>query len=145
MNKRRLVIQNGTGLVETLLVVLLVSIGVLAIMNFQHNLSYSTNMTQQQFDATSLATNEIETLRDFQVLSVTSGYSAYASIASGSSSSTVGNTTYTVTWTVSTNASPSYKTINVTVSWTDRFGNSQSVTSSSRVAGVDPATSASIM
>jgi len=144
MKKHTLTTQTGIGLIETLLIVLFVSIAVVSLLNFQHYLSYSTNNNQQQFDANILAINEIETLRDFQVLPVTAGYTAYASIASGSTNSTVGNTAYSIVWTVTTNASPSYKTIDVTVSWTDRYNNSRSVRLTSQVAGVDPSTSAAI-
>jgi len=137
--------QTGFGLIETLMIILLVSIGVVALMNFQHVLAYSTNNAQQQFDATLLATNEMETLRDFQVLTTTTGYTAYADIVSGTGSSTIGNTTYSLTWTVTTTASPSYKTISVTVSWTDRENNLRSVVLVTQVAGIDPALQASIM
>lgn len=135
----------GQGIVESLLVVLFISISVLVLVNFQHYLSFSTNLTQQQVDANTLAIKEIETLYDFQVLSPTSGYIAYSSIASGSGSATVGNTTYTITWTVTWNTSPTYKTLNVTVSWTDRTGTARSVQLVSNVAGLDPGLAGSFM
>lgn len=136
--------QAGMGLIETLLILLFVSIGIVALVNYQHYLSYSADNAQQQFDATILANKQLETMRDFQVMSTTVGYSAYADIASGTSNVTLGNTAYAVAWTVTTNTSPAYKTINVTVTWTNRFSNSQSVQLSSRVAGVDPAAAVSI-
>lgn len=137
--------QSGQGLIESLIIVLLVAIGVVGILNFQHYLSFSTNMTQQQTDAIALANSEIETLSDFQVLNTTSGYTAYQDITSGSKNATVGNTAYSLSWTVTTNTNPNYKTINVTVSWTDRFGNSKSVNLVSNVAGVDPGVSSAFM
>jgi Tfp pilus assembly protein PilV len=136
--------QIGTGLIETMMIVLLVSVGIVAIIKSQHSLSYSTSTTQQQFDATLLATKEIETLRDFQVLTTTSGYTAYSGIVSGTSSQTVGNTTYTITWTITTNTNPNYKVINVTVSWTDRHSAAQSLQLISNVACIYPATAAAI-
>jgi len=144
MKKNILSSQIGVGLIETLLIILFVSISIVALIKFQNYLSYSTNTTQQQFDATILANKQIETLRDFQVLNTTAGYTAYADIASGSTNTTVGNTAYTIAWTVTTNADPAYKTLDVTVTWTDRFNASKSVRLVSQVAGVDPASSAAL-
>lgn len=144
MMKLKIALQRGIGLIETLLIVLFASICVVALINFQHYLSSSTNSSQQWFDATILATSKVESLRDFQVLTNTAGYSSYQGISSGTSNSTVGNTSYTLTWTVTTNTNPNYKTIDVTVTWTDRFNTSQSVRLTSQVAGIDPAMSAAI-
>jgi Tfp pilus assembly protein PilV len=124
--------------------VLLISISIAAIVRFQHYLSYSTNSTQQQTDANILAVKQIETLRDFKVLNTTAGYAAYQDIASGTSNATVGNTTYTINWTVTANTNPTYKTIDTTVTWTDRFSTSQTVRLISRVAGLDPVISSLI-
>lgn len=136
--------SSGFGLVEVLLVILFVSIAAVSLMKYQQYLSYITDNAKQQSDASILASKQMENLRDFQVLTTTAGYTAYANIASGSSSATVGNTAYAIAWTVTTNASPAYKTINVTVSWTNRFNNAQSIQLSSQVAGVDPALGAGI-
>ncbi len=145
-HKVRLGTALGQGIVESLLVVLFISISVLVLVNFQHYLSYSTNLTQQQVDANTLAIQEIETLYDFQVISPTATYIDYTSIANGSNpSATVGNTTYTVSWTITTNPSPAYKTINVNVSWTDRTGTSRSIQLVSIVAGLDPGLAGSFM
>lgn len=145
MTKITLRHQQGQGLVETLLVILFISISVVTLVSFEHYLSYSTNLTQEQQDANTLAVKEIEILRDFQVLNNQTGYTSYQGIASGSGSATVGNTSYTLTWTVTANTSPTYKTINVTVSWTDRFGGSRSIQLVTDVAGVDPGIPGSFM
>lgn len=136
--------QTGVGLIETLLIVLFVSVSIIALVNFQHYLSFSSNQAQQQFDATIIANQQLETLRDFQVLNTTAGYKAYADIASGSSTKTVGNTLFNLAWTVTTNTNPNYKTIDITVSWTDRFSTSRSVRLVTQVAGIDPASAATI-
>lgn len=136
--------QRGMGLIETLLIVIFVAIGIVGIFKFQHNLSYSSHNTQQQANATLIGLNKLESLRDFQTLNTTSGYTAYSGISSGSSTQTVGNTSYSLSWTVTTNTSPAYKTIDITVSWTNRIGTSQSIRLTTRVASVDPLVSASI-
>jgi len=137
--------QQGQGLVESLIVILFISISVVTLLSFEHYLSFSTNLTQQQQDANILAIKEIETLRDFQVLNNLTGYSSYQGIVSGTGTATIGNTSYTLTWTVTANTSPTYKIINVTVSWTDRFGGSRSVELVTEAAGVDPSIPGSFM
>jgi Tfp pilus assembly protein PilV len=134
--------QAGIGLIETLLTLLIIAGTAIALLRFQNYLAYSDNMTQQQADAIQLAINEIEILRDFTVLT---GTNSYQNIASGSGSSVGVNTTYNLVWTITNNTSPNYKVINVTVSWTDRYGTSHSVAETSQVAGIDPSFSIAIM
>jgi Tfp pilus assembly protein PilE len=136
---------RGQGLVETLIVILFVSISAVTLLSLGHYLSYSTNITQQQMDANLLAIKKIETLRDFQVLNTQAGYTSYQEIAGSSESATVGNTTYTLIWTVTSNTNPTYKIINLTVSWTDRNGVSRSIQLITEVAGIDPGSSGSFM
>lgn len=136
---------SGTGLIETMATLVLIAISVIALVRFQNYLAYNNTSARQQGDATILAMKQIEMLQDFQMLYNTSGYTSYQSIASGSSTSTGATTTYTITWTVTPYTSPLHKTISVTVSWTDRYNTTQSITLTSDVAGIDPAFSASIM
>jgi Tfp pilus assembly protein PilV len=137
--------QRGAGLVETLLVVLFIAISITALAKFQHFLTANTHYTQQQNSALILAAKQIETLRDFAVLQTTAGYNAYQNIASGNSTTTLNETSYTITWTITSNTNPTYKIIDVTVAWTDRSNTSRSVQLTSRVAGLDPATSALVI
>jgi Tfp pilus assembly protein PilV len=141
----RLSQQRGQGLIESLITVLIIFGTVVALMSFQATLAYNDSLTAEQADATLLAVNELETLRDYQVLAALSPYAAYTSIASGNSLSTGLNTTYTVTWKVTTFTNPTYKNISVSVTWLDRRNTSQSITLVTNVAGIDPTTSSSIM
>jgi Tfp pilus assembly protein PilV len=136
---------TGQTLVEVLVTVVIIAAGVISLIRFQNYLAYDSSITQQTADATVLAIKQIETLRDYQVINTTSGYTDYSSIASGTQSSTVGNTTYSISWTITTFTNPDYKNIDVTVSWTDRRSNTKSVNYISRVASIDPAHSASVM
>lgn len=137
--------QLGQSLIEVMLTVLVVCVGVIALIRFQNYLAYDNTSSQQRSDAMLIAVKQIEILRDFQVVNNTTGYTSYQGIASGSSSVTGTNTAYTVNWTVTTFTDPDYKTINVTVSWTDRYNVSQSATLVSNVAGIDPSSSSTIM
>lgn len=137
--------HNGQTLIEVMVTVLFMAIAVIALIRFQNYLAYDSMLTRQKNDATLLATEKLESLRYFQVLNNTSGYTSYQSIATGNSTSTVGNTTYTLNWTVTSYTNPTYKNVNVVVSWTDRNSLSQSIQMSSDIAGIDPSTSGSVM
>jgi Tfp pilus assembly protein PilV len=135
---------NGQGLLETLIVILFVTASVVALLSFQHYLSINSNISQNQSIAVNLGVQQIETVRNFTVLTTTTGYTAYSDIANGSSTATVGNTAYTMTWVITNTATPAYKTINMTVSWTDRNGASRSINLVTFIAGIDPANSANV-
>lgn len=137
--------NKGTTLIETLITLLIIAVGVIALIRFQNYLSYDNSVSQQKADATTLAQSTIESLRDYQVLNNTSGYTSYQSIASGTSTVTGTTTTYNISWTISTTTNPNYKNIDVTVSWTDIRGNAQSVRLISNIAGIEPANSAAVM
>lgn len=138
--------QSGQGLIETLIALLIISGGAIALIQFEHNLSYNNNLAQQQAEATLFATQQIESLRNFAVINNTSGYNAYQSIATGNRTANGANTTYTLNWTVTTSSTtPSYKTIDLIVSWTDSYGNAQSIDLTTIIAGLDPAYQANII
>ncbi|OGT45435.1 MAG: hypothetical protein A3E83_00400 [Gammaproteobacteria bacterium RIFCSPHIGHO2_12_FULL_41_20] len=137
--------KKGQTLVEVLVALLFVAVSVIALIRFQHYLSYGTNLIQQKAFATTLAVKEIETLRDFQVLNNISGYTSYQGIASGTSTTTGTSATYTVAWTVTANTNPTYKNADVTVSWVDSHGSTQSIRVVSNIAGIDPQNSSAIM
>lgn len=138
MNKMRS--QRGQGLVETLVALLVISGGAIALIQFEHNLGYTNSIAQQQAEATILATNKIESMRAFGVINTTAGYTSYSSIATGTSSATGANTTYTLNWTVNTSSTtPTYKTVDLNVTWTDFRGGTQSIELTSIILGLDPA------
>lgn len=145
MPNKRCLKQQGQTLIEALVTILVIALGVIALIRFQSYLAYDNSLAQQKAEATFLALQKIEVLRDFQVLTNTAGYTSYQSIASGTGTSTGVNTTYNLSWTVTTNNNPDYKKIDVTVSWTDRYNNSQSVELVTDVAGIDPANSSAVM
>jgi Tfp pilus assembly protein PilE len=137
--------QQGQGLIESLMIAVFIGLSVVAFINFQSYLSYQTELSQQKANANLLAEARMEALRYYSVQNTTAGYTAYQDIASSSQNDTVGNTTYTSTWTVTTNTSPAYKNISLTVTWTDRRGNAQSVRLVTNVVSVDPSQPASFM
>jgi Tfp pilus assembly protein PilE len=133
------------GFPSTLITIAFLAVSVIALVSFQSYLTYDNILSQQKTRALLLATSQIETLRDYQVLNNTSGYTSWQSIASGSSSVTGNTATYTVTWTVTSFANPTYKNVDVTVTWTDQRGTAQSVKQDVNIAGIDPQDSSAIM
>ncbi|HTM64123.1 MAG TPA: hypothetical protein VL360_06435 [Gammaproteobacteria bacterium] len=136
---------NGQTLIEVLVTLVFISIAVISLIKFQNYLAYDNSLSQQKGNATIIAQSKLDSLSDFQVYNNTSGYTSYQSIATGTSSYSGTSTTYTLSWTVTSNTNPTYKTIDVTVSWTDRRGATQSVRLVRRVAGIEPAKSAAVM
>jgi Tfp pilus assembly protein PilV len=137
--------QRGQGLIEILIVACVIVICSISLMEFQATLTYRDSLALQRSDALVLAEHQIEFLKDFDVLTTQSPYTAYADIASAAGTSVGVNTTFTITSTVTTVVTPSYKTIEVVVSWTDLRNTAQSVHLSTRVAGLQPVFSATVM
>ena len=137
--------NEGQTLIEVMITVAFIAISAIALVRFQNDLAYDNSYAQQKSEAIILATKQMETLRDYQVLNNTSGYTSYQSIASGSSTVTGVNASYSLSWTVTPYINPTYKTLDVTVSWTDRYNNTQSVELTSTVAGLDPTNSSDVM
>lgn len=133
--------QRGVGLLELIVTLLVFSIGIAALIKFQGQYFYYYDVSKQRSEAVILAKNKIESLRNYEVIATTTGKVAYADIVTGSSTTAGNNASYTIAWTVTTNTNPDYKNINTVVTWTDRRGSSQSVSLSSIIASIDPATS----
>jgi Tfp pilus assembly protein PilV len=134
--------QRGIGLIETVVTLLIIAGSTIALLRFQNYLAFNNMATQQQSDAIQLAINKIEALRDFSVIT---GANSYQALASGTSTATGVNTTYTLTWTITPTTTPSYTIIDVTVTWSDRYGQSHSIEETSQVAGIDPSFSIVVM
>ena len=136
---------KGVTLIELLITLVVITIGMAALIKFQGTYFYYADLSKQQAEATVLAKTKMADLRNFQVLTTTPGYNAYSDIISGSSATIGSNATYTTTWTVTTNTSPAYKTINMIVSWLDRRGTTKNVNLTSIISQIDPETSGALI
>lgn len=136
--------QQGISLVEVLISLVVVTVGLVALVQFQSDMMRNRNLMSQQSEAVTLANDKLDELRQYEVLDTTAGKKAYQDIASGSSTVSGTNATYNVVWTVTEVNDPPYKTIQVTVTWTDASNQSQTITLSSIVAKIDPKISGSI-
>ncbi len=136
---------KGQTLIEVMISLLFITVSAIALVRFQNYLAYDTSLVQQKAEAMLLAVSKIETLTNFQVLNNTSGYTSYQGIASGTTSHAGNTAVYTITTTVTTYTNPTYKNVSVTVSWTDRYGGTQSIQHVTNIAGIDPQYSSVIM
>jgi Tfp pilus assembly protein PilV len=136
---------RAVGLVEILIALVILAIGILIIVRFQGTAFENRSAINQRNEAIQLAHDRLEQLRHYQVLDTTSGKTAYEDIASGSTSVTKASATYAVSWNVTENTSPDHKVIDVTVTWVDQKNQSHSITISTIVGKINPATSGTIM
>lgn len=136
--------QVGVTLLEALIALLILSAGILALVKFQGDLMRSRTVLTQESEALQLVQDKIEDLRYYQVLSTTAGFRAYQDIVSGTQTVTKPTATYTLTWTITDNTAPDYKTAVVTVTWVDPTNVTQTTTLSTIIGKVDPAVSGNV-
>jgi hypothetical protein len=121
--------QAGIGYMDLIASVLIVMLGAVSMGKLMTYTAGNAGQSKARAEALALAEAKLEALRQFAT------ESEYAtSIASSTAAEThVGtNATFAVTWTVSENTAPAFKTATANVAWTDARGN-QSVTLSSNV------------
>lgn len=130
--------QAGFSLVEIMASLFILSVGLLGLAKFQGNIWYYVSIARQQAEAAIIGEQKLENLRSFEVINNTSGYTSYNSIATGSATTSGLDANYALAWTVTAATNPTYKTVDLTVSWTDRRSLTQSIALSTIIAGVDP-------
>lgn len=137
--------QTGATLLEILIALIILMTGVLIMTKFQSDITRSRSSINQQSEAMLIATNKLDGLRHYVVLNSAAGSPAYEDISSGNSTVTGMNGTYNLNWTVTENMTPSYKTIRVTVTWTDQSNQTQNITLDSIIGKMDPTASGRVM
>lgn len=138
----------GFALIEAMVAGLVMAFGMLALVSMQINLSRNADVAKSRTEAMRLAQEKMEELRSFTVITPTpvtdtwSTTKAWDNMAATAGSDTIAtNNTYTRTWEFGSGnvTSPNVmKTAHVTVSWTDRANEDQSVTISSIISKTDP-------
>lgn len=146
-SRRRLLI-GGFTMVEALVAFAIGGFGLMAVARLHANLVGVSDQAKQLGEATMIGERKIEELRSFQQLTAATGAQlaagqwGYSNIVSGSQSVTGTNTTYTLTWnSADATGGAVYKTVAVSVAWTDRQNNARNVNLSGIVAGSNPTTS----
>jgi len=150
--------ERGFSLIEVMVAALVLSIGILAISKLQGTLIKGGSLGHERSIAATLASRKIDDLRypntsDYITYFTTINTNQGGAIPSGSS--TLGNTEYELSWTVSTFEYPSldaapitttytdigadFKQVAVTVSWIDATGAAQSLVINSVIDNDNPA------
>jgi prepilin-type N-terminal cleavage/methylation domain-containing protein len=120
-------IAKGFTVIELMVTLVVLGAGVGALTYLQTRMVNATVFTSAQYDALNLANNKIA---DWQAM-------AYDSIpveTAQTDSSTINNVTYSRTWNISQFTDPTYKVIDVAVSWSDASGTTHSVKLATAVA-----------
>jgi type IV pilus modification protein PilV len=122
--------SRGVGLVEALIAFLVVAVGVVGLIKFQSSARLNSDVARQRTEALRLAQNDIEQLRAATSKDIQS--------ATLNVTPDAANASYQVARQV-TNSAAESKTVQVTVSWTDRSGAEQQVALTSLIAAQPPA------
>lgn len=123
-------IQCGFTLIEAMIVASVLVIGFVATNMVLTNLVKARQFATESSQAVRIADAKMEQLRQY------SNLTGYAAIASGSSTTTAANGTFTDTWTVTTQTG--YKQVDQTVTWTNSDGQSQTISLSGIIGQTDP-------
>jgi type IV pilus modification protein PilV len=126
--------SRGVSLVEALIALLVVAVGVVGLLKFQSNSRLNSDVARQRTEALKLAQNDMEQLRS--ATAAADIQSANRTVAADAGNAA--NATFQVAREVTASATAS-KTVQVTVSWTDRSGAAQQVVISSLIAVQSPA------
>ena len=132
--------QRGFTLIEVLITYVVLTFGLMALIKFQSSLKSHVSISQQRIEANALAQQTIERFRDFEVLDTEAGKKAYQDVATGSQSQSIGNTAFTINWTItdSTVGNPKLKRIHITVNWSDKYNANHSMQLTSIMGKIDP-------
>ena len=85
----------GITLIEALIALLVLSLGMLALVQVQSTLRYNSDVAKQRSEAVRIAQENMESLRAYGRLAATTGYKSYTEIASSGPTNVTGITTNT--------------------------------------------------
>lgn len=129
---------SGYALIDALIAFLIAAIGIYGLVITQTRMALNADVAKQRGEATRLAQQRVEDLRAFTTIAPVAGQLAWNDLASGSDTINT-NAAYTRRWTISGNSSSTMRSVDVSVSWTDRAGDDQSVLVASVISKTDPA------
>jgi type IV pilus modification protein PilV len=141
--------HRGVALLEALVAMLIMTIGVLSLASMQTTINRYSNEAKLRSDATRLAEQKIEQLRSYTGIAstvigqgVTSATAVnWDSLAGGEETVSSTNATYTRTWTISGAIADPMRTVQVSMAWLNRVGESESLALRSVISQTDPADS----
>lgn len=132
--------QRGVSLIEAVVAMGVMAFGMLAVVGLQATLRANGDLSRQRAEAVRIAQESLEDWRRFVAIETDVAQRDYQEIATDGPTTRTGvNADFQVTRTVPAPAvSPRLKTVRVSVAWTDRTGETQSVELSSTIAGTAP-------
>jgi type IV pilus modification protein PilV len=145
--------QFGFAIIEALVALVIMGFGILALAGMQGALTRNVDYSQQRSEAVRLAQEKMEELRSFTgIASTTIAATASAPSAvntsaphwdalSSSADSVTTNAVYSRSWVFGGVVADSMRPLTVTVTWTDRAGEAQTVTLTSVLSKTNPADS----
>jgi prepilin-type N-terminal cleavage/methylation domain-containing protein len=136
-------VARGFSLIESLIALVLVAFGLLALVGVSTRLAQSEDVARQRGEAARLAQAKIEDLRSYTQIAAASGVVSWDSLAGGtdtvgSSEDYATNASFTRTWQLRGATSDPMRNLQVQVSWTDRAGEAQAVSYASLISRTDP-------
>lgn len=131
--------QRGISLIEALVALAVMALGMMSVVGLQVTLRSNGDLSRQRAEAVRIAQESVEDWRSFAVIDSDAALLDYQELVSDGPTVIAGqNASYSRVRTVASSASPPLKTLSVTVSWTDRSNEAQSVALQSTIAGVTP-------
>jgi prepilin-type N-terminal cleavage/methylation domain-containing protein len=120
--------QQGFSLLESMIALVIMAFGLLAIAGVGLKLARSEDVARQRGEAARLAQEKIEQFRSFTQIDAAAGVNAWASMGTGGSSDTIAddgvnyrtNTVFNRSWQVLDSATEPWRRVRISVNWTDR-------------------------
>ena len=141
--------SRGVSLVEAMVALAVMAFGMLALVGVQATLRLNNDLAKQRSEATQIATEEVERMRRYATLLPVNGEPGVSwtellgrTVEAYQPPESIGNTSYRVERTVTTDAATQQKVFQVAVSWTDRTGTVQRVALDGAIWGAAPELSA---
>ena len=142
--------SRGVSLIEAMVALAVMAFGMLSLVGVQTTMRLNNDLAKQRSEATWIATEEIEKLRNFKSLlsDPNNPNTAWADLTDRTTDpyvppDNIGNTSYRVVRRVNTPVPANLqKIVQVDVSWSDRTGVVQHVVLDTVIAGADPVLSA---
>ena len=136
---------GGVSLVEAMVALAVMAFGMLALVGVQATLRMNNDLAKQRSEATLIATEEVERMRNYFTLLPVNGQPGISwteidghAAAAYTPPESIGNTAYQVVRIVNTDTANRRKTFKVEVTWPDRTGITQRVVLDGMVWGVVP-------
>lgn len=131
--------QGGFTLIEALLALLVMAFGMLSLSGMQLSLSRNSDVAKQRTEAMRLAQRRIDEYRSYTSIAAAGGHTiVWDSLPASATQTSVTNATYTITTAMGGVIADALRPISVTVAWTDRGNQAQSLTISSVISKSDP-------